>query len=64
MKTIKICLFCGKNHKDKTPKICKAKNAICNLYSSRGVPAFQIMMGIKSGAIDLEGMAKLIVKGV
>lgn len=57
----KLCMFCMRSHK-KMPKLCDAKSRIIRGYLKEGVELWQVMAGIHSGLIDLEGTALRVVR--
>lgn len=56
----KVCMFCMRAHKVR-PMICTAKADIVSAYLRQGVKFWQVLAGIHSGLINLQGEALVLV---
>lgn len=59
-----ICMFCGKEHRTKKPKLCAAKGQIMSSYARKvGTDnLWKIFHLIETGEIDLDREAKKLLK--
>lgn len=58
-----ICMFCGKQHKTKTPELCKAKGKLMSSYMQSVQPKerWSVFHAIDRGMINLEAEAKKLI---
>ena len=60
-KTKTMCMFCGRGHRGKTPKLCKNKGKILSKYVSQN-DIWRVFQAVENGEIDLDGEATRLFK--